>query len=100
MQLPDGMYGTAKSTISAHVHIQNAPFTFLGLNVRASSIPMLKGKSILMNPPQKLTASIVQPTPIMSYCDTSPIKNHACAMPSSNVKNANTLVDILRMNKA
>ena len=97
---PDGIYGTAKSAINISEQIQNAPFTFLGLNVRASSIPILNGNNILINPPQKFTVSMVQPTPIISYCDMSPMKNNECAIPSSNVKNASTLVDIRRRSRA
>lgn len=100
MPLFEGMYGTAKSAMSADVHIQNAPFTSLGLNVRASNIPMLNGKSILMNPPQKFMVSSLQPTPIISYPDASPMKNQACVMPSSTVKRSSILVDIRRMNSA
>ena len=98
---PQGlMYGTAKRTIRIMLQIQNAPLALRGLNVRASNIPMLKGKSMRTRPPQKFTSSMVQPTPIMSYPEMLPMKNHAWAMPKSRVNRARTVVGNLRMTSA
>ena len=59
------MNGTRKRTSRAAEQSQNAPLIFLGRNVRARSIPIENGKSILSRPPVKLTQSRVQPTPML-----------------------------------
>ena len=61
-----GMYGTEKMANRVAQAIQKIPFIpFIALKLRDSSIPIVKGNSILRSPPQKLTVSSVQPTPII-----------------------------------
>ena len=79
--LPAPRNGTEKIAKRAMVHIQNVAlcgsvfFKYLIAWVRCSSIPSVKGKSILSKPPKKFVVSSVQPTPLHQmaeaiYCDS------------------------------
>ena len=71
--LPAPKNGTEKIANRAMVHIQNVAlcgsgfFKYLIAWVRCSSIPSVKGKSILSKPPKKFVVSRVQPTPMLPY---------------------------------
>ena len=66
-----GRYGTQNSANRTAELSQNAPRTFIARKFLATSIPAVNGNSIRSSPPKKFIVSMVQPTPILPYPETS-----------------------------
>ncbi len=96
----DGIYGTAKMAINITEHIQKAPLILMGLNVRAISIPAVKGKSILRSPPRKFMLSNVQPTLRHPLPVGSVMVNAPSAIPSTVHNTAKALSGSRRISRA
>lgn len=66
-----GRYGTQNRANRTAELSQNAPRTFIARKFLETSIPTVNGNSIRISPPKKFIVSMVQPTPILPYPETS-----------------------------